>query len=157
MPVRDAKRRGYGWLAGYADIGWTNSLGWYEGFGLLTAVDSTGVITGLCFGSASTADQQLAETFFAVRARPNRRLISVGSIASGPYVADKGFRGRREPPPVARDLWGTHHPSAEAQRSQEEAMVQASMRRRVAAIRQIVESVYDKLFNAFGLWGERPP
>jgi len=68
MPVRDAKRRGCGWLAGYADIGWSNSLGWYEGFGLLTAVDSTGVITGLCFGSASTADQQLAETFFAVRA-----------------------------------------------------------------------------------------
>jgi hypothetical protein len=26
----------------------------------------------------------------------------------------------------------------------------------VASIRQIVESVYDKLFNAFGLWGERP-
>jgi len=28
MPVRDAKRRGNGWLAGYADIGWFNSLGW---------------------------------------------------------------------------------------------------------------------------------
>jgi hypothetical protein len=50
--VRDAKRRGEGWLAGQADIGWSNSLGWYEGFRLLVAVDSTGVITG--FGSAST-------------------------------------------------------------------------------------------------------
>jgi hypothetical protein len=29
MPVRDAKRRGEGWLAGRADIGWSNSLGWY--------------------------------------------------------------------------------------------------------------------------------
>ena len=28
MPVRDAKRRGEGWLAGQADIGWSNSLGW---------------------------------------------------------------------------------------------------------------------------------
>ena len=28
MPVRDAKRRGHGWLAGEADIGWSNSLGW---------------------------------------------------------------------------------------------------------------------------------
>ena len=46
MPVRDAKRRGAGWLAGYADIGWSNSLGWYEGFRLLAAVDPTGVITG---------------------------------------------------------------------------------------------------------------
>jgi hypothetical protein len=26
----------------------------------------------------------------------------------------------------------------------------------VASIRQIVETVYDKLFNAFGLWKERP-
>ena len=28
MPVRDCKRRGHGWLAGRADIGWSNSLGW---------------------------------------------------------------------------------------------------------------------------------
>jgi hypothetical protein len=26
----------------------------------------------------------------------------------------------------------------------------------VASIRQIVESTYDKLFNTFGLWRERP-
>jgi hypothetical protein len=26
----------------------------------------------------------------------------------------------------------------------------------MAGIRQIVETVYDKLFNAFGLWRERP-
>jgi len=30
------------------------------------------------------------------------------------------------------------------------------LRRWVAAIRQIAESVYEKLFNAFGLWRERP-
>jgi hypothetical protein len=93
MPTRDCKRRGHGWLAGQADIGWSNSLGWYEGFSLLSAVDSSGVITGFCFGAASTADQQMAETFFAMRARPNRRLISVGSAAAGPYIADRGFEG----------------------------------------------------------------
>jgi hypothetical protein len=93
MPVRDAKRRGAGWLAGYADIGWSNSLGWYEGFSLLAAVDCSGLITGFCFGAASTSEQQLAETFFAMRARPNPRLISVGSVSSGPYIADKGFEG----------------------------------------------------------------
>jgi hypothetical protein len=87
MPVRDAKRRGHGWLAGEADIGWSNSIGWYEGFSLLAAVEPTGVITGFCFGSASTADQPLAETFFAVRAAPDPRLISVGSAFSGTYVA----------------------------------------------------------------------
>jgi hypothetical protein len=87
MPVRDAKRRGHGWLAGEADIGWSNSIGWYEGFSLLAAVEPAGVITGFCFGSASTADQPLAETFFAVRAAPDPRLISVGSAFSGTYVA----------------------------------------------------------------------
>ena len=94
MPVRDAKRRGEGWLAGYADIGWSNSLGWYEGFRLLVAVDPTGVVTGFGFCAASIADQPLAETFFAVRCRPNPRLSSVGSAFTwGPYVADKGFEG----------------------------------------------------------------
>ena len=93
MPVRDAKRRGAGWLAGYADIGWSNSLGWYEGFRLLAAVAPSGVITGFCFSAASTADQPLAESFFAVRARPNLRLLSAGSSFSGPYVTDKGFEG----------------------------------------------------------------
>ena len=87
MPVRDAKRRGHGWLAGYADIGWSNSLGWYEGFSLLSAVEPSGVITGFCFGAASTAEQPLAETFFDLRANPNPRLISVGSAFWGPYVA----------------------------------------------------------------------
>ena len=74
MPVRDAKRRGEGWLAGYADIGWSNSLGWYEGFRLLVAVNPAGVITGFGFACASTKDQPLAETFFALRREPNPRV-----------------------------------------------------------------------------------
>ena len=153
MPTRDAKRRGHGWLAGCADIGWSNSLGWYEGFRLLTAVDPTGVITGFGFCAASTADQQAAETFFAARAQPNPRLRSVGSASTVPYVVDKGFEGadnhlrwlgrygaRLICPPKrnAREVWPKR------------------LRRWVAGIRQIVESAYDKLFNTFGLWRERP-
>jgi hypothetical protein len=88
MPVRDAKRRGGGWLAGYADIGRSNSIGWYEGFSLLTATDPTGVLTGFCFGAASTAEQRPAESFFAVMSLPEwQRLISAGSLCPGPYVA----------------------------------------------------------------------
>jgi hypothetical protein len=153
MPTRDCKRRGHGWLAGQADIGWSNSLGWYEGFSLLTATDPTGVITGFGFSSASIADQPLAETFFAVRARPSPRIGSAGSAALGPYVVDKGFEGAENhlrwldnygarlicpPKRNARQTWPKR------------------LRRWVAGIRQIVESVYDKLFNAFGLWRERP-
>jgi hypothetical protein len=153
MPVRDAKRRGSGWLAGQADIGWSNSLGWYEGFRLLAAVAPSGVITGFCFSAASTADQQVAESFFAVRLRPNERLKSVGSPFLGPYITDKGFEGAENhrrwlecygarlicpPKRNARETWPKR------------------LRRWVAGIRQIVETVYEKLFNTFGLWRERP-
>ncbi len=122
MPVRDAKRRGGGgWLAGYADIDWSNSLGWYEGFCLLIAVEPTGVVTG--FASASTKDQPLAETFFALRPRPDPGLRSVGSAASGPYVLDKGFEGednhRRWLDRYGARVRGAGHLPAQTQRTQE--------------------------------------
>ena len=49
IPTRDAKRRGTGWLAGQADIGWSTRIGWYEGVHLLTSVTPTGMITGFGF------------------------------------------------------------------------------------------------------------
>jgi Transposase DDE domain len=153
MPVRDAKRRGAGWLAGLADIGWSNSLGWYEGFRLLAAVAPSGTITGFCFSAASVADQQAAETFFAVRATPTPRLLSAGSAASGPYVTDKGFEGA-ENHRRWFECYGArvmHPPKRNARRRWPKRL-----RRWVASIRQVVETVYDKLFNAFGLWRERP-
>lgn len=38
IATRDSKRRSSGWLAGLADIGWSNRVGWYEGFHLLSSV-----------------------------------------------------------------------------------------------------------------------
>jgi hypothetical protein len=121
---------------------------------LLTAVDSSGVITGFCSGAASTSDQQLAESFFATRARPNPRLISVGSASSGPYVADKGFEGA-ENHLRWLESYGAQiiHPP---KRNSRKKRWSKQLRRWVARIRQIVESVYEKLFNVFGLWRERP-
>lgn len=84
LVVRDAKRRGRGWLCGQADIGWSNRLGWYEGLHLLLAVDPTGVITGHGLCPASVKDQRMAETFFAVRHRPQRALSGVGARSFGP-------------------------------------------------------------------------
>ena len=55
IPTRDAKRRGTGWLAGQADIGWRNRIGWYEGMHLLCAINPHGVITGFGFASGSHA------------------------------------------------------------------------------------------------------
>ena len=81
------------------------------------------------------------------------RLSSVSPVSWGPYVTDKSFEGAENhlrwlecygarlicpPKRNACQVWPKR------------------LRRWVASIRQIVESVYDKLFNAFGLWRERP-
>src|SRR3954471_13661691 len=76
IPTRDAKRRGTGWLAGQADIGWSNRIGGFEGFHLLTSITPTGVITGFGFAPASCNAHTLAETFFAARQHPSPRLPS---------------------------------------------------------------------------------
>ena len=145
MVVRDAKRRGAGWLAGYADIGWSNRLGWYEGFRLLVAVSPEGVITGFGFASASTADQPMAETFLAARSRPHSRLSSVGRAASGYYVVDKGFEGA-ENHRRWHEYYGARiiHPP---KRNSRLGSWPKRLRRWVAGIRQIVETVYDKESN----------
>lgn len=155
MPVRDAKRRDEGWLAGQADIGWSNnSLGWYEGFRLIVAVDPTGVITGFGFGCASTKDQPLAETFFALRARPNPRAPSAGSPPSGPYVVDKGFEGEDN-----HRRWLDRYGArviCPPKRGGRKRRWPKRLRRWAASIRQIVETVYEKLHGTFGLRKERP-
>jgi len=153
IPTRDAKRRGTGWLAGQADIGWSNRMGWYEGFHLLTSIPPTGVITGFGFAPASCNDHTLAETFFAARQHPAPRLPSVGAPAQGVYVADKGFAGdhlhRRW-----QALYGAEVVSPPHQRSK--VRWSKDWRRWLAGLRQIIETIYDKLLNTFRLARERP-
>jgi hypothetical protein len=153
IPTRDAKRRGAGWLAGQADIGWSNRIGWYEGFHLLTSITPTGVITGFGFAAGSCNDHPLAETFFAARAHPSPPLKSVGAPAQGVYVADKGFAGD-----LLHRYWqaayGVQVVSPPHQRSK--VHWSKPWRRWLAGLRQIVESIYDKLLNTFRLARERP-
>jgi hypothetical protein len=153
VPTRDAKRRGNGWLAGLADIGWSNRIGWYEGFEMLMSITPKGVITGFGFAPASTHEVRLADTFFAARARPHPRLSTVGSPALGPYLTDKGF--------LSRDY---HHDWQQVygvelitppKRNSSTAWSKR-LRRWVASHRQIVESVYHHLHHTFGLQRERP-
>jgi hypothetical protein len=78
----------------------------------------------------------------------------VGSICWGPYIADKGFEGA-ENHRRWQESYGASiiHPP---KRNSRKRSWSKRLRRWVAAIRQIIESVYDKLFNTFGLWRERP-
>lgn len=152
--TRDAKRRGRGWLPGQADIGWSNRLGWYEGFHVLLCVTPLGVITGFGFGAASSHDQVLATTLFAARQMPTPRLPSAGQPAMGSYVADKGFAGARP-----HQRWKEHLQveivTPPHQTSKREHWPKA-LRRWLARIRQIIETVNDKLLNTFRLARERP-
>lgn len=152
-PTRDSKRRGPGWLAGLTDIGWSNRLGWYEGFHVLLAVNPLGAITGFGFAPASTKDQPLAETFFALRAYPDPRLPSVGAPAQAPYVADKGFEGQQR-----HQLWATDYGAQVINAPQRSSLHPwpRPWRRWLASIRQIVETVNARLHHTFRLDRERP-
>ena len=135
-------------------IDWSNSLGCYEGFCLLVAVNPAGAITDFGFASACTKDQPLAESFFALRARPDPRLVSVGPSASGPYVVDKGFEGEDN-----HRRWLDRYGAriiCPPKRNGRKRNWSKRLRRWVASIRQIIETVYERLHNAFGLRRERP-
>jgi Transposase DDE domain len=153
MPTRDAKRRGAGWLPGLADIGWSNRLGWYEGFHLLLAVNPVGVITGFGFGPARTKDQPLADTFVALRRQPHPGLASVGAPALGPSVVDKGFEGQAN----QQAWWRGYGAQVICPPKRNSKTPWPKGRRRwVAGIRQIVETVYEKLHHTCRLDRQRP-
>jgi len=153
VPTRDATRRGAGWLPGLADIGWSNRLGWYEGVHRLLAVNPTGVITGCGCGVASTKEHRLADTFFALRRQPHPGLARVGAPARSPYVVDKGFEG-----PAHHTAWWTTYGAqvvCPLKRNSKRPWPKP-VRRWLAGVRQIGETVHDKLQHTFRLDRERP-
>jgi hypothetical protein len=160
VPTRNCKRRGAGWLPEFANIGYSNRLGWYEGFHLLMSVTSHGVITGWGFGRATSKDQPLAESFFMARSLPAAQkeayMCSVGETACGPYVADTGFEGvpnhKRWNERYAARVICPPHPFTTRNRPK----WSKPLRRWLSSVRQIVETVYDKIHNFFRLQQERP-
>jgi hypothetical protein len=158
-PTREVKRRGEGWLWGRADIGHSNRLGYFEGFAVLVAATPIGAIAGFCFAPASTKEQPLAEDFLSLRhaaAAHQAALPSVGAPAAGPYAADKGFEGRARHARWRERLGVRMLCAPKRQRSQAQHPWPKELRRWLASIRQIVETVFDKLHHAFGLRRERP-
>ena len=156
VATRNAKRRGGGWLFGRANIGWCNRIGWYEGFHLLVSVTPEGVITGFGFAPASTKDQPLADTFLALRACPDPHLPSVGAPAVHEYVADKGFGGRSNHQRWRQAYGATVICPPQRHSKQDPHPWPKALRRWLASLRQIVETVYAKLHQTFRLDRERP-
>jgi hypothetical protein len=82
----------------------------------------------------------------ALRRHPHPRLTSGAAPARGPSVVDKGFEGRANPARGwqtygAQILW----PPKRNRRTP----WPTSLRRWLAGVRQIVDTVYDKLFHPF--------
>ena len=151
--TRNIKRRGHGWLPDQACIGKCNRIGWFEGFRLLVAISPVGVITGFGFGAGSAKDQPLAETLFALRAHPDPRLPSVGQPAHASYIADSGFTGAPNAVRWAADYgaWLECVPQAEIHNPE-----WRPWRRWLTSLRQIIETVNDRLLTVFRLDAERP-
>lgn len=154
VATRHLGRRGYEWLAGYAQVGYCTRLGFFHGLQVLTALTPEGVLTGLGVGSGNSKDQPMAESFLALRHTPDSRFASVGVPAgSQTYVADKGFSG-----PKLHQRWRESYGAeliCAPQRRHGPSWPKA-LRRWVATLRQVIESVHEKLLECFRLERERP-
>ena len=154
--VRNAQRRGTGWLDGRANLGRCTRLGWYVGFNLLTVATPRGAITGFGFAPASTNDRHLADTLLAARHRPEAvPLPSAGSAHGDAYLADGNFWG-----PTWQNRWQTCYHAWVLAPPQLGTRFYATWskeaRRWLASHRQVIETVHDWLLVPFNLDAERP-
>jgi hypothetical protein len=154
VKTRASGRRGGEWLHGQANKGWCSRLGYFHGLQLMCAVTHKGVITGFGVGPATGKDQPMAGDFLALRHAPDDLMPWVGEpAAAGTYVLDKGFSGRN-----LHVRWAAEydaHAVCAPQRGHGPPWPRR-WRRWLAGLRQIIETVHDKLHNCFRLERERP-
>jgi hypothetical protein len=150
-PTRNAKRRGRGWLPDEATIGWSNRLGWYEGFHLLLATLPNGAISGFGFGSAHVNDRELAEALFLRRSHllPTP---GAGCSSTNRYAADTGFASGRQQEEWER-MYGVH---VVAKPQGTAPGWSPLVRHRFASLRQIVETTNGHLLAVCRLDRDRP-
>jgi hypothetical protein len=154
MATRRSGRRGVGWLEGYTDKGLCTRLGFFHGVHILSAASSDGVITGLAVGPGSMKDQPMAQALFEARLRQDPSAPAAGlPSASCLYLADKGFSG----PNRHREWYLTTGallicPPQKGHAPEWPLL----LRRALASMRQMIETVHEKLLNRFRLQAERP-
>lgn len=153
VAVRNNKRIAPSWLDGIAGKGWSNRLGWYDGFHLLTAVTPEGVLTGYAVAPAQTKEQPYAEDFLAARAQAVPRVAMVGAPATGPYLADTGFEGRER-----HQRWAACYGAVILAPPRNDRKLAWPWEWRVwhGRLRQVVEVVHGKWTGVLRLDDERP-
>lgn len=152
VAVHNHKRSASGWLDSIAGIGWSNRLGWYDGFHLLTTVTPEGVLMGYAVAPAQTKEQPYAEDFLAARAQRVARAAMVGVPAAGLYLADTGVEGRER-----HQRWATCDGAVvlAPPRNDRKLVWPWKWRTWHARLRQIVEVVHGKWTEALRLDDER--
>lgn len=154
VATRMCGRRGRDWLGGYANKGLCGRLGYFWGLQLSCVVTDEGVITGFGVAPGSTKDQPMAQSIFEARHTNDLRLPSAGRTTGGGfYVVDRGFSGR-----IRRLLWRTEF-GAQVVGPQQKGHGPPWPRewaKWAAGLRQIIETVHDRLVNFFRLDRERP-
>lgn len=154
LATRMCGRRGRDWLGGYANKGLCGRLGFFWGLQLMCATTNEGVITGYGFAPGSTKDQPMAETLFAARHERDPGLSTAGTGARLKcYLVDKGFSGPRRKK-MWKERYGVSVVGA-PQKGHGPPWPQ-DWERWLASLRQIVETVHDRLLNFFRLARERP-
>lgn len=154
VATRWCGRRGRDWLGGYADKGLCGRIGYFWGLHLLCSVTETGVITGYGVAPGSTKDQPMATSLFMARQAEDSCLRSAGeTTGDGFYVVDRGFSGKNRRV-WWRELFGAHvvGPSQKGHGPP----WPPELARWAAGLRQIIETVHDRLLNFFRLSRERP-
>jgi hypothetical protein len=153
VPVRSAWRCGRGWLAGQAALGWWNRVGWFMGCKLLTVGTRVGAITGFGLGPGNSGDHLEAETVLAARAHPASCLPSVGQSMEAGSIADTGFAGQQ----VRFRWWRSSGALVITQPDQKRPhRWPKRLRRWLASVREIVETIHARLLEPFRLEHERP-
>jgi hypothetical protein len=154
VATRTVGRRGRDWLGGYANRGYCGRLGFFHGLQLMCVVTDSAVITGYGIGAGSAKDQPMAHSLFAARHTKNPRLPSRGATTGGGYyVVDRGFSGAKP-----RRFWATQlgaHVVGPQQKGHGPSWPR-EWAKWAAGLRQIVETVHDRLVNFFRLGRERP-
>lgn len=152
VPVRNAKRKGRGWLLGIANVGWCTRMGWFFGFRLLAAVNQEGVITGYGFSEGSAKEQPMSDQFIALRQHPDLHLPTVGKPAKACYLADKGFASR-----WMHLRWREEYGVVMICEPQSHAEPWPKVWQKwLHGLRQIVETAFEKLIEYFRLDRIRP-
>jgi hypothetical protein len=136
-----------GWLPEDTDKGLCSRLGFFHGFHLLSVVNPHGIITGFGVAPASCVDKPLADAVFTARHTKDPRAAFAGAASrSGVYVADRGFVGEK----WHQHLWRDFGVVVINPPRRTDALAKfwtKALYRWQAGLRQIVETVHDKLLT----------